>query len=305
MSILIYSKNQQLKNRSQPAANKMMRAIDMIQDPEAPARTLSFYVNYRSFLVPKSLILNMDDFVGQQGQYSNSQYVHIYNQTTRKYIQANVTFVESDTDRNQYILTNLANKKYDPFEIACIARHFDNTSQFGHDGEMSLNDMTTFMYHLNNDESNVSMETLNENIVSVNFHSSIATLEQAEAHYNECKESFKRCQNEFNLQQQQQQPQYIPYQQNTPTRVQRSYDAPPQEAYHQQSKNRKINIRPRNKKFRKLFEESIQEEPQPQHNNNNHNNNNFIGNRMYGMTPLTATDVPSFQTSDGNYDENY
>lgn len=283
----------------------MMRAIDMIQDPEAPARTLSFYVNYRSFLVPKSLILNMDDFVGQQGQYSNSQYVHIYNQTTRKYIQANVTFVESDTDRNQYILTNLANKKYDPFEIACIARHFDNTSQFGHDGEMSLNDMTTFMYYLNNDESNVSMETLNENIVSVNFHSSIATLEQAEAHYNECKESFKRCQNEFNLQQQQQQPQYIPYQQNTPTRVQRSYDAPPQEAYHQQSKNRKINIRPRNKKFRKLFEESIQEEPQPQQQHNNNHNNNFIGNRMYGMTPLTATDVPSFQTSDGNYDENY
>ena len=284
----------------------MMRAIDMIQDPEAPARTLSFYVNYRSFLVPKSLILNMDDFVGQQGQYNNSQYVHIYNQTTRKYIQANVSFVESAESNTEYILTNLANKKYDPFEIACIARHFDNTSQFRHDGELSLNDMTTFMYHLNNDESNVSMETLNENIVSVNFHSSIAALEQAEAHYNECKESFKRCQNEFNLQQQQyqqQQPQYVPYQQNTPRRVERSCDAPSQEVDHHQSKNRKFNIRPRNKKFRKLFEESIQEEPQQQHNNNH--NNNFLGNRMYGMTPLTATDVPSFQTADGQYDENY
>ena len=243
----------------------MMRAIDMIQDTHkapASASTLSFYVNNRSFLVPKSLILNMDDFVGQQGQqYSNSQCVHIYNQTTRKYIQANVSFVESAADKNKYILTNIANKKYDPFEVACIARHFDNTSQFRHDGEMSLNDMTTFMYRLNNDETNVSMGTLNENIVSVDFHSSIAALEQAEAHYNECKETFKRCQIEFNLQQQQQQ-QHVPYQQNTPTRVRRSCDAPPQEVDHHQSKNRKLNIRSRNKKFRKLFEESIQEEPQ-------------------------------------------
>lgn len=296
----------------------------MIQDPEAPARTLSFYVNYRSFLVPKSLILNMDDYVAHQGQtYNNSQYVHIYNQLTRKYIQANVSFVESAESNAEYILTNIANKKYDPFEIACIIRHFDQNSQFKHDGEKSLNDMTTFMYHLNNDESNVSMETLNENIVSVDFHSSIAALEKAEAHHNECKETFKRCQIEYNVQQQlfrnmeqyqpqqqqyqqqpQQQQQYVPYQQNTPRRVQRSCDAPPQEVEHQQSKHRKINIRSRNKKFRKWFEESIQEEPQPQQQCVNQQQCN-MGHRMYGMTPLTATDVPSFQTADGQYDENY
>jgi len=320
----------------------MIRAIDMIQDPETPAPTSTFYVNYRSFLVPKSLVLNMDDYVAKP-YTSQYDYVNIFNPTTRKYIQANVTFIESAADETQYILTNIANKKYDPFEIACIIRHFDGT-KFKHDTEMSLTDMTTFMYHINKDETSVSNETPNENIVCVDFHLSIAALEQAEAHYNECKETFKRCQNEFHVQQEmwrahqqqdfrdrqqtfmeqqqtlknrqqafmdqqqafieQQQAQYVPYQQNTPRRCahQQHSDATPQEFEHNQSKKKRSHIKLKNKKFRKLFEESIQEEPQER---NITNNNNFIGDRMYGLTQLTATDTPSFKTSDDQYDENY
>ena len=320
---------------------KMIRAIDMIQDPETPAPTFTFYVNYRSFLVSKSLVLNMDDYVAQP-YIRPYDYVHIFNPTTRKYIQATVTFIESQADKKQFILTNIANKKYDPFEVACIIRHFDN-SHFKHDAEMSLNDMTTFMYHINKDETSVSNETLNENIVSVDFNLSIAALEQAEAHYNECKETFKRCQNEFHVQQEmwrahkqqeiheqqqafleqqqtlqtqqqafldqqqkalqrQQQAQYVPYQQNTPRRAAQNSEATPQEFEHNQSKKKRSHIKLKNKKFRKLFEESIQEEPQER---NITNNNNFIGDRMYGLTQLTATDTPSFKTSDDQYDENY
>lgn len=130
--------------------------------------TKTFFVNYRSFLVSKSLVLNMDDYVDIVDYSSfDCNDVNIYNINIDKYIQAKVAFIPKHMEENVYVLTNLTNIKYDPFEIACIAKHFD-TNEFKHNIERSLNDMYNFTYNVQMDESNISNNIL-ENHMLYNY----------------------------------------------------------------------------------------------------------------------------------------
>jgi len=288
----------------------------------------SFYVNYRSFLVSKNLVLNVDDFVVKSGdyQYNNYQEVDIYNAHTKHHIQATVAFIPAMGDDNTYILTNLADVKYDLFEVACIVRHFD-TPQLSHNTEMSFKNMNDFMFRVTIDDANLTRD--------------LARDERLKAHvYNQAKQRELQ-------QQSQQQPQHPPNEylkalhkyvenqaqahqayahhvqqqayahqayanhieqqalQQQPQQLVR--ETPSQELSHYQSKKtvRKTadtpSIKIGRQKFRKLFEEAIRDEPQL-HINRTIDDTNTEYN--YGFVPL-AIDIPSFKTDDDQYNENY
>jgi len=294
----------------------------------------SFYVNYRSFLVSKNLVLNVDDFIIKSGdyQYDNYQEVDIYNAHTKHHIQAKVAFIPCMGDNNTYILTNLADVKYDLFEVACIVRHFD-TPQLSHNTDLSFKDMNDFMFRVTIDDANLTRDLSRD--------------ERLKAHvYNQAKQRELQQQQ----QQQQQQPQYPPneylkalhkYVENQAQAhqayahhvQQQAYahqayanhieqqalqqqqqhqqplvrETPSQELSHYQSKKtvRKTadtpNIKIGRQKFRKLFEEAIRDEPQL-HINRTIDDINTEYN--YGLVPL-AIDIPSFKTDDDQYNENY
>lgn len=121
---------------------------------------VSFYVNYRSFLVSKKLVLNMDDYIST-GDYSHytCQEVDIYNHHTQTHLLAKVAFIPSMGDDNLFILTNVLNVKYDPFDVACIVRHFEKPGfGFKHHTAMSLKDMNDFIYNVNADDSCITSD---------------------------------------------------------------------------------------------------------------------------------------------------
>jgi hypothetical protein len=181
-----------------------------------------------------------------------------------------VGFFPSIGDENTFILTNMMDLKYDLFEIACIVRHLD-TRIFRHNYEMSLKNMNDFMFRITVDNSNLSRDTFNT-----------SRRQQAQTPVKQQQTPVK------------QQPQHI--------------EAPSQEFSHYQSKHTSHNNSPHNnspvisgrrQKFRKLFEEAIREEPEL-HINKTIDEHEY----NYGLVPL-AIDIPSFQTADGKYNENY
>lgn len=283
----------------------------------------SFYVNYRSFLVSKNLVLNVDDFVVKSSdyQYNNYQEVDIYNAHTKHHIQATVAFIPCMGDNNTYILTNLADVKYDLFEVACIVRHFD-TPQLSHNTELSFKDMNDFMFRVTIDDANLTRDLARDERLKAQV-------------YNQA----KQCE----PQQQQQQPQYPPneylkalhkYVENQAQAhqayahhvQQQAYahqayanhieqqalqplvrETPSQELSHYQSKKtvRKTadtpSIKIGRQKFRKLFEEAIRDEPQL---HIHKTIDDTEGQYNYGLVPL-AIDIPSFKTDDDKYNEYY
>jgi len=209
-----------------------------------------FYVNYRSFLVSKKLVLNMDDFIVGPKDYQNYSgaklSIDIVNPHTQRRIMSVVSLFPTIGDENTFILTNLMDVKYDPFEVACIVRHLE-TEHLRHNYEMSLINMNDFMFRITVDDASLTRPT---------------------------------------------------FIQQTPSNI-----PPSQELNHYQSKHLHKNtplIAGRcREKFRKLFEEAIQEEPQL------HINKTIDdGDYNYGIVPL-AVDIPSLQTDDGKYNPNY
>jgi hypothetical protein len=209
-----------------------------------------FYVNYRSFLVSKKLVLNMDDFIVGPKDYQNYSgaklSIDIVNPHTQRRIMSVVSLFPTIGDENTFILTNLMDVKYDPFEVACIVRHLE-TEHLRHNYEMSLINMNDFMFRITVDDASLTRPT---------------------------------------------------FIQQTPSNI-----PPSQELNHYQSKHLHKNtplIAGRcREKFRKLFEEAIQEEPQL------HINKTIDdGDYNDGIVPL-AVDIPSLQTDDGKYNPNY
>jgi hypothetical protein len=215
----------------------------------------TFYVNYRSFLVSKNLVLNMDDFVAGPKDYQNHSganlSIDIVNPHTQRRIMSVVGFFPAIGDENTFILTNLMDVKYDLFEVACIVRHLD-TARLRHNYEMSLRNMNDFMFRITVDDASLTRPTII---------------------------------------------------QQTPIKKQQT-QAPSQEFNHYQSKHLHQNTPRiaggRRDKFRKLFEEAIQEEPKLHINRTIDDE----GDYNYGLVPL-AIDIPSFQTDDGKYNPNY
>ena len=285
----------------------------------------SFYVNYRSFLVSKKLVLNMDDFVVAliDYQYNTCQDVDIYNAHTQRHIQARVAFIPSMGDENTYILTNIMDVKYDLFEVACIVRHLD-TPKLSHNSEMSFKNMNDFMFRVTVDDTNLSKDlsrnpALKKQVQQLEqpqqqpqppqqppnqyikaLHEYVqhqAQAHQAYAHHVQY-QAYAHQAYANHIQQQTQQPQQQSNVRETPS----------QELSHYQSKKntRKMmmntpNIKVgRRQKFRKLFEEAIHEEPQLHIERTINDECEY----NYGLVPL-AIDIPSFKTADGEYNENY
>ena len=144
---------------------------------------VSFYVNYRSFLVSKKLVLNMDDYIGTV-DYSGytCEEVDIYNHHTQTHLLAKVAFIPSMGDDNLFILTNVLNVKYDPFDVACIVRHFEKPGfGFKHHAAMSLKDMYDFIYNVNADDTCITSDLTKDSGLKSYVYNKRTQAQQAQA----------------------------------------------------------------------------------------------------------------------------
>jgi len=107
-------------------------------------------IDFRSFLIP-NVYLDMDmnplensDYICK---YKNDEEFTIYNNNTDKYIHALISFRHITNGlKNICVAYNKSKNKYDLFEVACIVRHIQKT--FGMDMNTALTDLNKLMLDL-------------------------------------------------------------------------------------------------------------------------------------------------------------
>jgi hypothetical protein len=107
-------------------------------------------IDFRSFLIP-NVYLDMDmnplensDYICK---YKNEDEFTIYNNNTDKYIHAMISFRHiTNGVKNMCVAYNKSKNKYDIFEVACIIRHIQKT--VGMDMNTALTDLNTLMLDL-------------------------------------------------------------------------------------------------------------------------------------------------------------
>ena len=235
----------------------------------------------------------MDDYIGTV-DYSGytCEEVDIYNHHTQSHLLAKVAFIPSMGDDNLFILTNVLNVKYDPFDVACIVRHFEKPGfGFKHHAAMSLKDMYDFIYNVNADDTCITSDLTKDSGLK-SFVYNKRTQAQAQVQAQQPNEYLKALhayvQHQANAHQAHahhvqhqayahqayadyinEQAQHTEGAQAQQTPVQQSIrQTPSQELSHYQSKKnaRKMMETPNSnigrQKFRRLFEYAIREEPE-------------------------------------------
>jgi len=229
----------------------------------------------------------MDDYIGTDYSGYTCEEVDIYNHDTQTHLLAKVAFIPSMGDDNLFILTNVLNVKYDPFDVACIVRHFEKPDfGFKHHAAMSLKDMYDFIYNVNADDTCITSDLTKDSVLK-SFVYNKRTQAQAQVQAQQPNEYLKALhayvQHQANAHQahahhvqhqayaHQAYADYINEQaQHTEgAPVQQSIrQTPSQELSHYQSKKnaRKMMETPNSnigrQKFRRLFEDAIREEPE-------------------------------------------